>query len=128
LLERRAGATPEGTEIDMHRLSRLAMAGFAAIVLGTGVSASAFADTHWQQAHPRREQVNNRLANQNHRINQERREGEISRAQAHQLHRDDHQVRREERLMASQDHGHITRVDQRALNQQENHISRQIGR
>jgi hypothetical protein len=112
----------------MHRFSRLAMVGFTAIVLGTGVSASAFADTHWQQAHPRREEVNNRLANQNHRINQERREGEISRAQAHQLHRDDHQVRREERLMASQDHGHITRADQRALNQQENHISRQIGR
>jgi hypothetical protein len=30
--------------------------------------------------------------------------------------------------MASLDGGHITRADQRALNQQENAISRQIGR
>jgi len=112
----------------LGRLGKLAMVGFTAIVLGTGVSASAFADTPWQQAHPRREQVNDRLAHQNHRIDQQRREGEIGRAQAHRLHRDDHQLRREERLMASQDGGHITRADQRALNQQENHISRQIGR
>jgi hypothetical protein len=112
----------------MNKLSRLMMAGFAAIVLGTGASASAFADTHWQQSHPRRAEVNHRLANQNRRIDHERRDGQISRTQAHQLHRDDHQVRREERLMASQDGGHITRADQRALNQQENHISREIGR
>jgi uncharacterized protein HemX len=120
------GATPKQREIDMNTLSKLMMAGVAAIVLGTGASAPAFAD--WQQSHPRRAEVNHRLANQDHRINQERRNGQISRAQAHQLHRDDHQVRREERLMASQDGGHITRADQRALNQQENHISHEIGR
>jgi hypothetical protein len=112
----------------MSKLSTLLMAGVAAIVLGAGVSASARADTPWQQNHPRREQVNNRLFRQDHRINREYREGEISRGQARQLHRDDHEVRREERLMASQDGGHITRLDQRALNQQENHVSRQIGR
>jgi hypothetical protein len=30
--------------------------------------------------------------------------------------------------MASHDGGHITRADQRALNQQENAVSKQIGR
>ena len=89
---------------------------------------AAFADTPWQAAHPRREEVDNRLNNQYRRINQEYREGEISRGRAMYLHREDRAVRGEERAMASLDRGHITRADQRALNQQENRISRQIGR
>jgi len=112
----------------MDRLGKLLMVGVTAIVLGTGVSASAFADTPWQQAHPRREQVDNRLARQDHRINHDYRDGQIGRRQAFQLHREDRRVRGEERRMAGLDGGHITRLDQRALNQQENHISRQIGR
>ncbi|MGH7289973.1 MAG: hypothetical protein ACREJT_02090 [Myxococcota bacterium] len=76
--------------------------------------------------HSRRTEVNDRLANQNRRIDAERRSGEITGAQAHQLHREDRQVAHEERDMASQDGGHITRAEQVALNQQENGISRQI--
>jgi hypothetical protein len=82
----------------------------------------------WDHNHPRREEVNNRLAHQDHRINQERREGEISGREAHQLHREDHQIRREERYMAAQNGGHISRGEQQVLNQQENNVSRQIGR
>jgi hypothetical protein len=111
----------------MGKLGKILMAGAAAVILSSGVSASAFANT-WQASHPRRAEVNHRLGNQYHRINHEYREGEISRGQAMRLHREDHRVRGEERAMASLDHGHITRADQRALNQQENHISRQIGR
>ena len=104
---------------------RLATVVFAGTLVMAG---SAFAETSWERNHPRRDQVNDRLANQSRRINQEYREGEISRGQARTLHREDRQVRREERTMASLDGGHITRADQRALNQQENVISRQIGR
>jgi hypothetical protein len=104
---------------------RLATVVFAGTLVMAG---SAFAETSWERNHPRRDQVNDRLANQSRRINQEYREGEISRDQARVLHREDRQVRREERTMASLDGGHITRTDQRALNQQENVISRQIGR
>jgi hypothetical protein len=93
-----------------------------------GVATSAVADTAWQKSHPRREQVNNRLSNQNRRIKDEVAEGEMSKAQAAQLHKDDHQVRTEERLMASQNGGHITKQEQRTLNQQENGVSQQIGR
>jgi hypothetical protein len=96
-------------------------------ILGTAAS-SALALTHWQQTHPRRTEVNSRLNNQNRRIHQEVREGEMSRGQAAQLHHEDHQIRHEERDMASQDGGHITRQEQRTLNQQENVVSRQIGR
>ena len=111
----------------MGKLGKILMAGAAAVILGSGFSASAFANT-WQANHPRRVEVNHRLGNQDHRINREFRTGQISGARAARLHREDHAVRHEERAMASLDHGHITRADQRALNQQENHISRQIGR
>jgi hypothetical protein len=72
--------------------------------------------------------VNGRLENQNKRINQEVREGEITRDQVAKLHKEDNQIRQEERAMASQNGGHITRQEQKTLNQQENNVSRQIGK
>lgn len=85
-------------------------------------------DTNWQKQHPRREQVNQRLANQNRRIHEEVKEGEMSKAKAAQIHKEDHQIRQEERLMASQNGGQITKAEQRVLNQQENKVSAQIGK
>jgi len=96
-------------------------------VLGSTVSA-AFAETQWERNHPRRDQVNDRLANQNHRINHELKEGEITKQQARQLHREDHGIRQEERDMAKMNGGHITKGEQKVVNQQENGVSRQIGR
>jgi hypothetical protein len=90
-------------------------------------SGAAMAQTQWEKDHPRRDQVNDRLANQNKRINQEVKSGEISKQQAAKLHRQDRQIRKEERTMASQNGGHITKTEQRALNQQENKVSREIG-
>ncbi|HEV8017884.1 MAG TPA: hypothetical protein VGP32_04930 [Steroidobacteraceae bacterium] len=101
----------------------------AATLALTGLATSALADdTQWQKDHPRREQVNNRLANQNNRIKQERKEGEITKAQAQKLHSEDHAIRREERTMASTNDGHITKAEQKSLNQQENQVSKQIGK
>lgn len=87
---------------------------------------TASADTTWQKNHPRREQVNNRLANQNKRIHNDVKNGTLTKSQASALHNEDHQVRQEERDMASQNGGHITKSEQRVLNQQENGISNQI--
>nr|WP_244222864.1 hypothetical protein [Cupriavidus lacunae] len=84
-------------------------------------------DSRWERNHPRREQVNDRLTNQNRRIHQEVKEGELTHGQAAALHNKDRQIRQEERMMASQNGGHITRQEQRTLNQQENAVSRQIG-
>jgi len=95
----------------------------------SGFAASAMADeTQWQKDHPRRTEVNSRLANQDKRIHQERKEGEITKAQAQKLHAEDHAIRQEERTMASTNGGHITKAEQRALNQQENQVSKQIGK
>ena len=93
-----------------------------------GAATSASADTRWQNHHPRREQVNNRLGRQNYRIHQERKEGELTAVQARNLHHQDRQIRQEERAMASQNGSHLTRSEQRTLNQQENEVSRDIGK
>lgn len=110
-------------------MNRFAMKGLSAVVLTAvlaGMAGTAMADTKWQQNHPRREQVNNRLANQNRRIHQDVKQGTLTKGQAAALHKDDRQIRQEERDMASQNGGHITKSEQRVLNQQENAVSKQI--
>jgi hypothetical protein len=98
----------------------------SAITLGSVSSVSA--QTQWQKNHPRRTQVNSRLNNQNARIKDERKEGEISGAKAAQLHREDHAIRTEERAMAKDHNSHITKGEQNKINRQENRVSRQIGK
>jgi hypothetical protein len=88
---------------------------------------TAHAEDQWQKDHPRRAEVIHRLDNQNARIHDEVQDGQISKQQAANLHHQDHQIRQEERDMASQDGGHITRQEDATLNQQENHVSREIG-
>ena len=113
----------------MLKSIRTAVTAAVAAVTLIGIASNALADeTKWQKDHPRREQVNARLAHQSKRINTERREGEITKAQAQKLHAKDHAIRQEERTMASTNGGHITKAEQRALNQQENQVSKQIGK
>jgi len=98
----------------------------AAAVLLAGMVGTASAETTWQKNHPRRTQVNHRLANQNRRIHNDVKNGTMTRGQAATVHKEDHQVRQEERDMASQNGSHITKGEDRVLNKQENAISNQI--
>ena len=91
-------------------------------------AAPSFAGPWWAPLHPRRVEVNGRLGNQDRRIDAGRRDGQLSRGEAHQLHREDHAIRSEERAMAAEHGGHITKGDQRMLNRQENRVSGQIYR
>ena len=100
------------------------LSAFAAGAVGSAMAA----DGQWAKDHPRRAEVNKRLNNQDKRVHQERKEGEITKGQAAQLHKEDRQIRGEERAMASQNGGHITKQEQRTLNQQETAVSRQIGK
>ena len=111
------------------------MTGFAKKLLSVGaitialagVAMTASAETTWQKNHPRRTEVNSRLANQNKRIHQDVKNGTLTKGQAATLHKQDHQVRQEERDMASQNKGHITKQEQKTLNQQLNKNSKKIG-
>jgi hypothetical protein len=86
------------------------------------------ADPAWDAAHPRRAEVNQRLANQNRRIHEGVADHQLTDHQARQLHREDRAIRAEERADAAAHGGHITRGEQRQLNRQENQVSRQIHR
>ncbi len=95
---------------------RTATLAMAVLLLG---STATMAQT-WSQAHPRRAEVNSRLARQDARIHQGVRDGQISPLQAAQLHADDRAIRGEERADAAVNGSHITRGEQRQINQQEN--------
>jgi hypothetical protein len=99
----------------------------AALLAALLVSGAAWAgQSQWQKNHPRRTEVNKRLDNQNKRINQGVQNGTLSKGQARQLRQNDKGVRQEERDMAAQNGGHITKQEQRTLNAQENQNSRKI--
>jgi hypothetical protein len=111
----------------MRNVSKLSMiAAASAILFGVAASGSASAETAWQRAHPRRTEVNHRLSNQDARIHRKVADGQMTRGQAAQAHHEDNQVRQEERDMASQNGTHITKSEDRTLNQQENAVSSQI--
>ena len=93
----------------------------------TGAAFVTSADAGWRANHPRRAEVNGRLNNQARRIHQERKEGEITGAQAADLHAEDRGIRAQERFDASQNGGHITKSEQLQLNHEENGVSHQIG-
>jgi len=94
-----------------------------------GLSVSSYAEnSKWEKNHPRRTQVNERLENQNRRITNEVKSGEINKSQAQALRQNDKNIRQEERDMASQNGGHISKTEQNALNQQLNQNSAAIGK
>jgi hypothetical protein len=113
-------------EAVMNPVSKFSMVAIALLTLGTSIT-SASAETLWQFNYPRRAEVNDRLGFQNYRINRAVADGRITPYQAHQLHAEDHVIRSEERAMAGINGGYVTPAEQRALNQQENTVSRQIG-
>ncbi|MBV8633250.1 MAG: hypothetical protein JO002_02060 [Burkholderiaceae bacterium] len=110
----------------MNTASRKIVTLIGTLSLVAGFAASAHAETQWQKSHPRRTEVNDRLALQHARVNQKVDAGKMTAAQGAQIKHEDHQIRQEERDMASQNGGHITKQEQRTLNQQENKVSQQI--
>jgi len=104
-----------------------ALIAIMSLSLAFGVASAASATT-WSASHPRRAEVNARLAKQNKRIDTERKDGDITKAQAQDLHAEDRGVRADERFDASNDDGHITKAEDHTLNQDENAVSQQIGK
>jgi len=111
----------------MTPVSKFSMIAITLATLGTSMT-GASAETLWQHNHPRRAEVNQRLGYQNYRIRDGVEDGRISPWRAARLHAEDRTIRHEERAMARLNGGYITPAEQRALNQQENAVSRQIGR
>ena len=105
-------------------IARIAAA--AALVASLGAAAGAQAQTRWQANHPWRTYDNARLREQNHRITQGVRDGQLSHAQAHALRADDRAIRAEERADASLHGSHLSYGQERQIYRQENANSRAI--
>jgi hypothetical protein len=95
-------------------------------LMGLLIAGSAVTGASAQDVHPRRDQVNDRIAHQHERIREARREGEMTPRRAARLHRAEFKVRMQERRDARFHHGHITPAEQRHLNGEENRISRHM--
>ncbi|MGA7742148.1 MAG: hypothetical protein WBP56_18500 [Polyangia bacterium] len=87
----------------------------------TGAPGSKFATDH-----PRRNQVNKRVDNQRARINEGVKSGEINKAQAKQLRSNDRAIKAQEHADVKANGGHLTKAEQRQLNQEENANSKLI--
>jgi hypothetical protein len=80
-----------------------------------GASGSKFA-----RQHPRRNEVNMRIANQRSRIAQGLQSGKLSSAQAKQLRANDKAIKRQEHADVKANGGYLTKSEQKQLNQEEN--------
>ena len=92
-----------------------------------GTAGAAFADDFWEKHHARRDEIVDRLQNQDRRIDVKVAEGRMSFDKARRLHEEDHRIFFEEQNMAVLDHGHITKAEELALNQELDVVSKQIG-
>jgi hypothetical protein len=96
------------------------------LTFGMLSSTAALAETQWEKDHPRRDEVNDRLENQDKRIDNGVKSGELSPQEARKLHHEDRSIRRQERRYARHHGGHISKGEQEKLNREENGVSRQI--
>ncbi|MDE2181625.1 MAG: hypothetical protein KGJ78_01250 [Alphaproteobacteria bacterium] len=96
--------------------------------MALGTISAASASTSWQDNHPRRAEVINRVHKQNMRITQEHHEGRLTVRQAMLLRAHDRTVFHQEQRDARFHDGHITKMQQHRLNRELNKNSRKIGR
>ena len=76
--------------------------------------------------HPRVNQVNGRVQNQQARVAQGVANGNLTVSQTAHIENNEAALKQEEQGMRSGDNGHLTTQDQAALNQQQNKLSNQI--
>lgn len=78
--------------------------------------------------HPRVNQVNRRESNQQRRIANGVKNGQLSAKQTANLENRENNLQNREKRDMAQHNGHLTKAEQRGLNRQENRVSRSIAR
>ena len=89
----------------------------AASIATLFLAAPAMAETPFQKAHPRRAEVNHRERVQTHAINKAKRDGDITQAEAHNLHKQDVAIKKDERADVTANGGYLTKAETKDLNQ-----------
>jgi hypothetical protein len=103
------------------RISTKVLAGAFTAILALGVSASANAG----HGLSKRAEVNKGLVKENKRIDKEYKDGDMTKAEKHELHHEDHEIRKAEDEMANGNDGHITKQEYKTLDKQEKDVKRQ---
>ena len=80
----------------------------------------------FEQNHPRRNEVNQRVKNQRERINQGVKNGTLTADQAKQLRANDRAIKKQEHAEVKANGGYLTKKQQKQLNQEENANSKLI--
>ena len=101
----------------------LAMAAGSMLAFGT-----AYAEDNAvvEPGHPRVNEVNQRLENQQQRIQNGIEQGTVTPGEANRLERSEGRIQKEEAVDMAKHNGHLTKPEQRRLNRQENHVSGRI--
>ena len=105
----------------------LVVASLAGLAVSSTAAQARPAGHAWAYHHPRQAEVLGRTHHQIRRINEERREGELSGQQARALRQNDRAIAAQDHADAQANGGYITRGEQRNLNAQLNDNSRAIG-
>ena len=80
----------------------------------------------FDREHPRRGEVNQRVKNQRARINEGEKNGTLSKQQGNHLKANDRAIKEQEHADVKANGGHLTKGEQKQLNQEENSNSRMI--
>ncbi len=72
--------------------------------------------------------INQRKRNQQRRIRQGVKSGELTKGETRRLEKQERAMNQEERDMRKMDNGHLTQQDRKTLNQQQNQMSKKIYR
>jgi len=84
--------------------------------------------TQAAKKHPRVHQVNKRIVNQQKRIIEERKEGEMTKAEAKEARKNLSEINMQKKVMRQEHNGHLTKKDQKELNKELNKNSKEIGK
>jgi hypothetical protein len=76
--------------------------------------------------HPRVNEINKREQNQQNRIANGIKSGELTPRETRQLERKEGRLVRNEKRDMAKDGGHLTKADQRQLNREANHVSKKV--
>jgi uncharacterized lipoprotein YajG len=76
--------------------------------------------------HPRVNQVNKREQNQQNRIANGVKSGQLTPGETRRLERGEQRLQNNEKKDMAKDNGHLTKKDQRHLNREANHVSKRI--
>jgi hypothetical protein len=76
--------------------------------------------------HPRVNQVNQREKNQQNRIADGVKSGQLTPGETRRLERGEQRLQNNEKKDMAKDNGHLTKQDQRQLNKESNHMSKRI--